>query len=113
MCSILGIAEIQQELRSWEWIYGKTPRFTLIWPTGEHTSQVHIHVNRGLIEEIDFSKLETDSSHFKKFADLLINKKIDKKLHDALSSNNTIYSDLNDSWNKLIRLLLELCDTTA
>lgn len=53
---ILEVEETRELLKSWEWLYGKTPSFTSVFTervTGKKYN-CKLHVNKGLITEIGF-----------------------------------------------------------
>lgn len=58
-----GIARIASELRSWEWTFGKTPKFTVQTEINlsdnltleRTTAQLHIEVKNGLMSSIDIT----------------------------------------------------------
>lgn len=58
-----GIGRIASELRSWEWTFGKTPKFTVQTKLNLHdsltlersTAELHIEVKNGLMSSVDIS----------------------------------------------------------
>uniref|UniRef100_A0A915L2E9 BPL/LPL catalytic domain-containing protein n=1 Tax=Romanomermis culicivorax TaxID=13658 RepID=A0A915L2E9_ROMCU len=48
-----GISQVEDELRSWDWIFGRNPAFTLSALDRKTNKLVKINVNRGLVNSIN------------------------------------------------------------
>ena len=57
-----GIEEIETTFRSWQWIYGKTPRFIVsrdfYWKNKSFS--VEIHVFHGIIEKLNITEFKSN-----------------------------------------------------
>ena len=86
-----GITKIEESLRSWQWIYGKTPRFIvnkeLLWDSSYFSIQLHVF--HGVIEKLWLSKynsnLDLTGTQFIK--DLLIS-----RLNESLNKIENNYN---------------------
>ena len=52
-----GIEDIKSELTSWQWVYGKTPKFTICHSASNFT--IDMLVEKGIIQDITVDSLKT------------------------------------------------------
>ena len=101
----IGIDTIKQTFSSWEWIYGKTPHFTIKWPIdNQQKSEINIEVHQGKIEKIHFPN---NSSYVNKLTKLLLNQKLNKQLHNAILKDD-VFRKINGDGLKLREILLTI-----
>lgn len=57
-----GITEIENNLRGWQWIYGRTPRFSVsrTFTSNGHSYSVNLEVMHGLIDIVTINGIDTD-----------------------------------------------------
>lgn len=61
-----GLNEVREQYASWDWRFGKTPKFAVVKPvqlksaTGEHDFKVQVTVDMGLIDEINLLMPNTE-----------------------------------------------------
>lgn len=52
-----GIQDIRHNLSSWQWVYGKTPNFTINHATADLNGTVALRIKKGLIQNVSFHSL--------------------------------------------------------
>lgn len=107
-CLLLGLGKIQHTLCSWEWIFGKTPEFTLTWPLGNKKCVLTIKVHQGKVVHLDLQN--GTENYLRLFKVLLLNQKLDKKLYEEFLIRNNVFSEDNVC-SDLEELLISLCIT--
>jgi len=106
-----GLGELRDEFSSWEWIYGKTPQFSVRWPLQESESILDIQVKKGVIEKLDFTESNLGETDVGTWSDLLLNRQLSQQLFHQI--NNSQFNFPEDDGNSRVKeLLLALCSTT-
>ncbi|KAI9565220.1 hypothetical protein GHT06_009002 [Daphnia sinensis] len=108
-----GLDLIKQSFSAWQWIYGKTPSFSVCCPIGDQSSEVKIQVLNGKIERLHFQDVTVGKQDALKLSTLLVNQKLDSELHDVISNGNVFGTMGEDRFSKLKEILLALCLTSV
>ena len=96
--------KIRQEFASWEWIFGKTPKFAVEWPLRGEDSALRLEVHRGIIEAVKVNPSTIDA-HL--LTDVLTNQKLDLNLFQRVTQTNWLNcTQSNASLKKLLTLLI-------
>ena len=104
---LIGLEKIREELCSWEWIFGKTPRFLITWPLGDQ-SELQLEVYHGIIEKttISLDGSEINNSHL---SDLLTRQKLNPALFENVVQSPLAYTLGSEASARLVHLLSLLC----
>lgn len=110
---ILGLNLIKQSFSTWQWIYGKTPSFSLCCPIGDQSSEIKIQVLNGKIERLHFQDITIGKQDALRLNTLLVNQKLDSELHGVISNSSVFGTMGEDRFSKLNEILLTLCLTSV
>lgn len=105
-----GLDGIRQQLSSWEWIYGKTPRFTIRLPLDSELDQhIEIGIQRGSVDLVNFAKSGLCRRDITIWTEFLLSRKLDRHLHKTLLNIGSVIVSNVDINAKIQKLLMDLC----
>lgn len=110
---ILGLELIKQSFSTWQWIYGKTPKFALCLPLGDQSSEVKIEVQNGKIERLHFENANMGKQDALRLNALLMNQRLDNDLRDVILNSSDFESMDENRFSKPREILLALCLTSV
>lgn len=102
---------LRNEFSSWQWIYGKTPQFSVRWPLEEDNSVIDIQVKKGVIEGMNFTESSFSATDMEMWSDLLLNQQLSQQLYHQINNSQLKFSD-EDANSRMKELLLGLCSIT-
>ena len=102
---------LRSEFCSWQWIYGKTPKFTVQRPLRDEESFLHIEVQKGAIEKLNFTENSLHGRDVEAWTHLLLNRNLNRELYEDISRHQSSLSE-NPVNGKVKEVLLSLCSTT-
>lgn len=104
-----GLDAIRRELIGWEWIYGKTPKFTIRWPLAEDGRRLlELDVQRGVVAEAAVTGIGAEAGD-PRLADWFAKRKLDDMLHDQLLRDPLVETLNAATVSSLSQLLWPLC----
>lgn len=106
-----GLEALRNEFSSWQWIYGKTPQFSVRWPLEEDNSVIDIQVKKGVIEGMNFTESSFSATDMEMWSDLLLNQQLSQQLYHQINNSQLKFSD-EDANSRMKELLLGLCSIT-
>ena len=95
MTQYLGLENHSKELESWEWIYGKTPSFSIerqfstALNNTHNVADLHVNIRKGLVHNMQVKILRTENIH------PLCIKSLETGLEGTRLCNKTVTSQLS------------------
>ena len=106
-----GIENIRNHFSSWNWIFGKTPRFSIKRPIDGGKNELEIQVNQGCVEKVLLRQSGLGDTDSEIWTALLCNKNLDRNLYENICKNDHHLSDRNA--NMVLKALISnMCSIT-
>ena len=103
---------LREDFCSWQWIYGKTPKFTVRCPLKNNRDHLEIEVQKGMIENIHLVNVSASEMETRTQIDLLSNCKLNRELVKSFNSNLLTLSKENGDNVRFKELITSLCSIT-